>query len=131
MSPVAEAHDTGRAGGEARLDGVGVRFDFDRLGRVVTPGLALFRRIRSTTWGLRGVDLDVEPGSGLALIGAVVAEFVAGTGGTGSGLAYEILQSGFQLDIPRMFAALALLAVAGIVINAVLGALGAWVMRRR
>src|SRR5258706_5329312 len=43
--------------------------------------------------------------SGLALIGAVVGEFVAGTGGRGSGLAYEILQSGFQLDIPRMFAA--------------------------
>lgn len=69
MSAVAEAQDTGLAGGEARLEGAGVRFDFDRLGRVVTPGLALFRRIRSTTWGLRGVDLDVEPGSGLALIG--------------------------------------------------------------
>ena len=44
--------------------------------------------------------------SGLALIGAVVAEFVAGTGGMGSGLAYEILQAGFQLDIPLMFAVL-------------------------
>lgn len=52
--------------------------------------------------------------SGLALIGAVVAEFVAGTGGRSSGLAYEILQSGFQLDIPRMFAALLLIAIAGI-----------------
>ena len=52
--------------------------------------------------------------SGLALIGAVVAEFVAGTGGRGSGLAYEILQSGFQLDIPRMFAALFLIALAGV-----------------
>src|SRR5690606_36180744 len=37
--------------------------------------------------------------SGLALIGAVVAEFVAGTGGSGAGLAYQILQAGFQLDI--------------------------------
>ncbi len=52
--------------------------------------------------------------SGLALIGAVVAEFVAGTGGRSSGLAYEILQSGFQLDIPRMFAALFLITLAGI-----------------
>jgi NitT/TauT family transport system permease protein len=52
--------------------------------------------------------------SGLALIGAVVGEFVAGTGGRSSGLAYEILQSGFQLDIPRMFAALFLITVAGI-----------------
>lgn len=52
--------------------------------------------------------------SGLALIGAVVAEFVAGTGGRSAGLAYEILQSGFQLDIPRMFAALFLITAAGI-----------------
>jgi NitT/TauT family transport system permease protein len=44
---------------------------------------------------------------GLALIGAVVAEFVAGSGGRESGLAYRILESGYQLKIPRMFAALA------------------------
>jgi NitT/TauT family transport system permease protein len=54
--------------------------------------------------------------SGLALIGAVVGEFVAGTGGRSSGLAYEILQSGFQLDIPRMFAALLLITLAGVVL---------------
>jgi NitT/TauT family transport system permease protein len=54
--------------------------------------------------------------SGLALIGAVVAEFVAGTGGRNAGLAYEILQSGFQLDIPRMFAALFLITMTGIVL---------------
>jgi NitT/TauT family transport system permease protein len=52
--------------------------------------------------------------SGLALIGAVVAEFVAGTGGRNSGLAYLILNAGFQLDIPLMFAALSLIAVLGI-----------------
>jgi len=52
--------------------------------------------------------------SGLALIGAVVAEFVAGTGGRRAGLAYEILQSGFALDIPRMFAALFLITIAGV-----------------
>ena len=44
--------------------------------------------------------------SGLALIGAVVAEFVAGTGGQGAGLAYQILLAGMQLNIPRLFAAL-------------------------
>jgi NitT/TauT family transport system permease protein len=54
--------------------------------------------------------------SGLSLIGAVVAEFVAGTGGRSAGLAYEILQSGFQLDIPRMFAALLLITAAGILL---------------
>ena len=52
--------------------------------------------------------------SGLALIGAVVAEFVAGTGGTSAGLAYEILQAGFQLNIPRLFAALILITVTGV-----------------
>ncbi|HEX4986781.1 MAG TPA: ABC transporter permease [Burkholderiales bacterium] len=54
----------------------------------------------------------------LALIGAVVAEFVAGTGGTRSGLAYQILQAGLQLDIPRLFAALALITLAGIALFA-------------
>ena len=53
---------------------------------------------------------------GLALIGAVVAEFVAGTGGSASGLAYSILEAGFQLKIPRMFAALLLISLSGIVI---------------
>ena len=53
---------------------------------------------------------------GLALIGAVVAEFVAGTGGNASGLAYRILESGYQLRIPRMFAALFLISASGIAI---------------
>jgi NitT/TauT family transport system permease protein len=53
---------------------------------------------------------------GLALIGAVVAEFVAGTGGSASGLAWRILESGYQLKIPRMFAALALVSATGIAI---------------
>ena len=51
--------------------------------------------------------------SGLALIGAVVAEFVAGTGGQGAGLAYQILLAGIQLNIPRLFAALVLITLAG------------------
>ena len=54
--------------------------------------------------------------SGLALIGAVVAEFVAGTGGSASGLAYRILESGYRLQIPRMFAALILISATGICI---------------
>jgi NitT/TauT family transport system permease protein len=61
--------------------------------------------------------------SGLALIGAVVAEFVAGTGGRRSGLAYEILQAGFALDIPRMFASLFLIALAGVGLFAAMAAL--------
>lgn len=53
---------------------------------------------------------------GLALIGAVVAEIAAGAAGAGSGLAYRIAESGYRLDIPRMFAALLLLSVAGVAI---------------
>ena len=53
---------------------------------------------------------------GLALIGAVVAEFVAGTGGSRSGIAYQILMSSYNLEIPRMFAALLLTTVLGIAI---------------
>lgn len=53
---------------------------------------------------------------GLALIGAVVAEFVAGTGGTSSGIAYQILMSSFNLQIPRMFAALLMTTALGVAI---------------
>jgi NitT/TauT family transport system permease protein len=53
---------------------------------------------------------------GLSLIGAVVAEIAAGSAGAGSGLAFRIAESGYRLNIPRMFAALLLLSIAGIVI---------------
>lgn len=53
---------------------------------------------------------------GLALIGAIVAEFAAGTAGTESGLAYRILEAGYRLNIPRMFASLILISLTGIVI---------------
>jgi NitT/TauT family transport system permease protein len=53
---------------------------------------------------------------GLSLIGAVVAEMAAGSAGTESGLAYRILESEYHLMIPRMFAALLLLSVAGVAI---------------
>ena len=57
---------------------------------------------------------------GLALVGAVVAEFVAGTGGAASGLAFRILEAGYRLQIPRMFAALVLLSLAGVAIYVVI-----------
>lgn len=53
---------------------------------------------------------------GLALIGAVVAEFVAGTGGARSGIAYQILMSSYNLQIPRMFAALIMTTGLGVLI---------------
>ncbi len=67
---------------------------------------------------------------GLALIGAVVAEFVAGAGGTGSGLAFRILEAGYQLKVPRMFAALALISASGIAIFAALGVVQHVLLRR-
>ena len=63
---------------------------------------------------------------GLALIGAVVAEFVAGTGGAETGLAFRILEAGYRLAIPRLFAALFLLSLTGIVIYMLLD----WLSRR-
>jgi len=87
---------------------------------------SLFRLYRATRWQtlwnlrlpaampyfLGGLRIS----GGLSLIGAVVAEFVAGTGGSASGLAYRILESGYQMKIPRMFAALTLVSLCGVVI---------------
>jgi len=67
---------------------------------------------------------------GLSLIGAVVAEIAAGSAGAGSGLAYRIAESGYRLNIPRMFAALLLLSVAGIVIYGLLALVSHLILRR-
>jgi len=53
---------------------------------------------------------------GLALIGAIVAEIAAGSAGQGAGLAYRIVEAGYRLNIPRMFAALVLISASGILI---------------
>ena len=93
--------------------------------RSVDPRLIdLFRMNRATRWqvltrlripsALPYFFGGLRIASGLALIGAVVAEFVAGTGGQGAGLAYQILMSGIQLNIPRLFAALVLITLAGV-----------------
>ncbi len=55
---------------------------------------------------------------GLALIAAVVAEFAAGTAGGNAGLAFRLLESQFRLNIPRLFAALVLLSLTGVLIYA-------------
>jgi len=67
---------------------------------------------------------------GLSLIGAVVAEIAAGSAGAGSGLAYRIAESGYRLNIPRMFAALLLLSLAGVAIFFVLSALSHLALHR-
>lgn len=68
---------------------------------------------------------------GLALIGAIVGEIAAGSAGAGSGLAWRILEAGHRVNIPRMYAALFLIVLSGILIFAVLSwlqraALGRW-----
>jgi NitT/TauT family transport system permease protein len=66
---------------------------------------------------------------GLSLIGAVVAEFVAGSGGRASGLAYRILEAGFQLKMPRMFAALLLISLTGVCIFLVMSLISHLMLR--
>jgi NitT/TauT family transport system permease protein len=89
--------------------------------------LSLLRLPSALPYFLAGLRIS----GGLALVGAVVAEFVAGSGGFASGLAYRILEAGYRLEVARMFAALVLLSLAGIAINAGLGVFGRMVLRRR
>ncbi|MEL7176105.1 MAG: ABC transporter permease [Pseudomonadota bacterium] len=67
---------------------------------------------------------------GLSLIGAVVAELVAGTGGVGAGLAARIQEAGYQLNIARMFAALTLVAATGVLIFAALSLVSHLLLRK-
>jgi NitT/TauT family transport system permease protein len=55
---------------------------------------------------------------GLSLIGAVTAEMVAGAAGRETGLASRILEASFRTETPRMFAALLLLVLTGVLIHA-------------
>jgi NitT/TauT family transport system permease protein len=67
---------------------------------------------------------------GLALIGAVVGEIAAGTAGAGSGLAWRIVEAGHRVNIPRMYAALVLIAIAGVAIFALFSVLQRAALRR-
>ncbi len=88
--------------------------------------LMLLRLPAALPYFLSGLRIS----GGLALVGAVVAEFVAGSGGFASGLAYRILEAGYRLEIPRMFAALVLLSLTGIAINTGLGLVERLALRR-
>lgn len=69
-------------------------------------------------------------GGGLALIGAIVAELAAGAAGQGTGLAFRITEAGYRLNIPRMFAALALISLTGLIIYGALALISRLVLRR-
>jgi NitT/TauT family transport system permease protein len=102
--------------------------------------LALFELYKASRWqllwhlklpaALPQMLAGLRIAGGLSLIGAVVAEIAAGSAGAGSGLAYRIAESGYRLNIPRMFAALLLLSVAGVAIFFALSALSHLALRR-
>jgi NitT/TauT family transport system permease protein len=101
--------------------------------------LALFDLYKASRWqvlwnlklpsALPQILTGLRIAGGLSLIGAVVAEIAAGSAGAGSGLAYRIAESGYRLNIPRMFAALLLLSLAGVAIFFVLSGLSYFVLR--
>jgi NitT/TauT family transport system permease protein len=109
--------------------------------RSVDRNLAdLFRLYGATRWQvLRELKLPaalpyilggLKIAGGLSLIGAVVAEIAAGSAGAGSGLAFVIVEAGYRLNIPRMFAALLLLSLTGIVIFFALSLVSHLLLRR-
>jgi NitT/TauT family transport system permease protein len=120
--PVFANTATGLASAPAELDDL---FRLYGAGRWKT--MTLLRLPAALPYFLAGLRIS----GGLALVGAVVAEFVAGSGGFASGLAYRILEAGYRLEVARMFAALVLLSLAGIAINAGLAWFGRWILRRR
>ena len=67
--------------------------------------------------------------AGLAVIGAVVAEFVSGSGGS-QGLAWRLLEAANRLQTAKMFAALLLLGLMGAAAHALFQALETWALRR-
>lgn len=102
--------------------------------------LALFDLYKASRWqvlwnlklpsALPQMLAGLRIAGGLSLIGAVVAEIAAGSAGAGSGLAYRIAESGYRLNIPRMFAALLLLSLAGVAIFYALSAISYLALRR-
>jgi NitT/TauT family transport system permease protein len=102
--------------------------------------LALFELYKASRWqvlwnlklpsALPQMLAGLRIAGGLSLIGAVVAEIAAGSAGAGSGLAYRIAESGYRLNIPRMFAALLLLSLAGVMIFFALSAASYLILRR-
>ncbi len=120
--PVFSATAAGLAAAPADLLDL---FRLNGAGRWAT--LRLLRLPVALPYFLAGLRIS----GGLALVGAVSAEIVAGSGGVASGLAYRILEAGYRLQVARMFAALALLSASGVAINAALGALAHALLRRR
>src|SRR5438477_82123 len=97
----------------------------------VLPGPWLILQTMVKDWSVLSESLLVTLLTTLeGFICAAVGGIAAGSAGAGSGLAYRIAESGYRLNIPRMFAALLLLSAAGIVIYALLALVSHLVLRR-
>ncbi len=99
---------------------------FDLYGASRWQEMALLRLPSALPYFLGGLRIA----GGLALIGAIAAEIAAGAAGQGAGLAYRIVEAGYRLNIPRMFAALVLISVAGVIIYLLLEAISRLLLRR-
>ncbi len=90
---------------------------------------AILFRLRLPS-ALPSIFTGLRIGSGLSLIGAVAAELAAGAAGQGEGLAFRIVEAGYRLKIPMMFAAVALLCLCGLTFYAIFAALDRILLRR-
>lgn len=100
----------------------------------------LFRLYRASPWqrlrllllpsALPYFIVGLKVSGGLSLIGAVTAEMVAGAAGRETGLASRILEASFRTETPKMFAALALLVLTGVMIHVGFSALSSALLRR-
>ena len=110
--------------------------------RAADPGLKdLFRLYQASPWqrlrwllvptALPYFISGLKISGGLALIGAVVAEFAAGAAGRETGLASRILEASFRTEIPKMYAALLLIALTGVAIFLLLDLLARALLGRR
>ncbi|MBJ7485629.1 ABC transporter permease [Brevundimonas sp.] len=99
-------------------------FDLYRANRV--QRLIRLRLPTALPFALEGLRVA----AGLAVIGAVVAEFVSGSGAA-QGLAWRLLEAGNRLRTAELLAALVWLAALGLVLNAAVAAISGWVVRRQ
>jgi NitT/TauT family transport system permease protein len=90
--------------------------------------LQTLRRIQLPA-ALPGLLTGMKTGAVIALIGEVTAEFAAGSG-TATGLAWRIAEAGNRLEIATLFAAVALLALTGVLLFVLLSLLE-WALLRR
>ena len=86
---------------------------FDLHGATRLQRLTRLRLPSALPYALEGIRVA----AGLSVVGAVVAEFVSGSGAT-QGLAWRLLEAGNRLRTAELLAALVCLAVLGLTLNA-------------